>query len=624
MSTNERTMEHRVLKELGIDLTKEENDDYWIYPQGNTNDPLVNKILKKSGGKPKFCPFSEFLSEVKNSKGHPEYVIRLKKKPIIFLIECKSKVIEHQSKNLDKPASFNIDGLLYYSKYFKDDFTVLGLAISGSEKNNCRISYFEWKKNQNFNPENIQKLTKLKTLKNYLPFENEKVFDFENVRTSAEKINELVYQGLSFKVEEKPFFISACLIALKNEDFRNEFSNKTTPKILIGSCKQTIDHEIDEVQDKEKGKKYDDLKERLKRVISNNEKLSSTPNNEKNSFVNILSIINKDVRPYINQGDVIGEFYHEFLKYSTGNGGDLGIVLTPSHIADLFCDLALKELGQEKFTNEDRVLDICCGTGSFLVSAFHRGISRNNIYGTEIDADMSNLALTNMILWGDGKSNIYPRRDCFDKEIKKIFKEANCNLAFLNPPYSQKKKKNEQGKSEIEFIENACNLLKKGGLAIAIVPLSSAIGTKYKEEREKIMKKHTLKAVMTMPSDLFSGNKSGSHACVMVWKSGEPHSQQTQTWLANWKDDGFVVLKGKRFDKENRWSEIKKQWINDYCQKKDNYSSVFQTLDYKDCWLADAWVETDYSKLTEKNFEKTIRDYLAFRISVLEGEDLET
>lgn len=623
--TNERTMEHWVLKDLGIDLVTEKKEDYWVYPQGNTQDPLVNKILEKCGGKPKYCPLSEFLDQTKTGKGKPEYIFRHKKKPIILLVECKTEKDNHQSEQLDKPAFYNVDGLLYYAKYFKDEFEVLGLAISGWQKDNCRISFFIWKQGEkNFNPENIQKKEKVELLKEYFSSEIEILSGYsQSVRKSAEELHKVIYQGLGFTEKEKPLFISACLIALKNEDFRNEFPLKTTPKSLVSACKGAIEAEIESVQEEEKGKKYEDLKNNLKRIIGNNEKLSSIPNNEKNSFVEILRTIKRDIWNFIDKGDVIGEFYHEFLKYSTGDGKNLGIVLTPSHIADLFCALALKELGQKKFQFDDKILDVCCGTGSFLISALNCGANRNNIYGMEINPDVSNLALTNMILWGDGKSHIF-RKDCFDKEVEKIIKETNCNVAFLNPPYSQKKKKDARGKSEIEFIKYSCDLLEKGSLVIAIVPLSSAIGTKYKDERERIMEKHTLKAVMTMPPDLFSGNNSGSHTCIMVWKTGERHNKEIHsTWLTNWKNDGFVILKGKRFDKNNRWKEIKEQWTNDFCQKKDKYHSVFQALDWNDCWLADAWIETDYSQLTEKHFEKTIRDYLAFQISVLEEESEE-
>jgi type I restriction-modification system DNA methylase subunit len=59
--------------------------------------------------------------------------------------------------------------------------------------------------------------------------------------------------------------------------------------------------------------------------------------------------------------------------------------------------------------------------------------------------------------------------------------------------------------------------------------LSTAIGTKYETERKKLMEKHTLKAVMTMPSNLFVGNNSGSHTCVMVWEVGRANKESSET-----------------------------------------------------------------------------------------------
>ena len=116
--------------------------------------------------------------------------------------------------------------------------------------------------------------------------------------------------------------------------------------------------------------------------------------------------------------DVIGVFYHEFLKYSKGDGGGLGIVLTPPHIAELFVELV-------DLKPTDKVLDICCGTGTFLVSALNKTrkeakreekeLVKDNLYGIESQAKVYHLALTNMILHGDGKSHVY-NENCFDTE----------------------------------------------------------------------------------------------------------------------------------------------------------------------------------------------------------------
>jgi len=86
-----------------------------------------------------------------------------------------------------------------------------------------------------------------------------------------------------------------------------------------------------------------------------------------------------------------------------------------------------------------------------------------------------------MIVRHDGKSNIY-NKDCFDKNIKKELKEKNINIGLLNPPYSQK------DVCELEFVEQLLDILIVGGKAAVVVPMSCAIGTKFKEVREIIEK----------------------------------------------------------------------------------------------------------------------------------------
>jgi hypothetical protein len=128
-----------------------------------------------------------------------------------------------------------------------------------------------------------------------------------------------------------------------------------------------------------------------------------------------------------------------------------------------------------------------------------------------------------------------------------------------------------------------------------------------------------LDAVLTLPSDLFAGQNTSTHTCLMVWNT----DKNKETYLMNCKDDGFVVLKSKRFDKNGNWETVKKGWLSMYLTKylKQPTLAVSKKLTAQDCWLADAWVETDYSQLTEKHFEKTIRDYLAFRISIFSDID---
>ena len=67
----------------------------------------------------------------------------------------------------------------------------------------------------------------------------------------------------------------------------------------------------------------------------------------------------------------MGTFYTVFLKYASGDAKDKGIVLTPKHVTELFCDLAEFYLGK-KLDNTTKIIDICCGTGGFLIAALNR------------------------------------------------------------------------------------------------------------------------------------------------------------------------------------------------------------------------------------------------------------
>ena len=69
-----------------------------------------------------------------------------------------------------------------------------------------------------------------------------------------------------------------------------------------------------------------------------------------------------------------------------------------------------------------------------------------------------------------------------------------------------------------------------------------------------------------------------------------------------------------RVQKED-WNSIEEEWLQLYRDRSNvNGKSVTKLVNGDDEWLCEAYMETDYSKLTRKDFEKTVRDYLAFLI----------
>ena len=193
------------------------------------------------------------------------------------------------------------------------------------------------------------------------------------------------------------------------------------------------------------------------------------------------------------------------MRYANNDKG-LGIVLTPTHITELFVELA--EI------NKDSVcFDNCCGTGGFLISAMkkmlkeakgdtakEKQIKKSQLVGVEYQDDIYALLVSNMLLHRDGRTNIF-LGDCFKKasEIKKLFKPT---AGLLNPPYKTKKSDTE----ELEFVLNNLEILESGAKCVAIIPMSCVIEDTIisKNLKKRILDEHTVEAVMSLPDELFS------------------------------------------------------------------------------------------------------------------------
>ena len=263
--------------------------------------------------------------------------------------------------------------------------------------------------------------------------------------------------------------------------------------------------------------------------------------------------------------DFLGQLYIEFLRYANSDKG-LGIVLTPPHITELFADLAA--------VNKNSVVyDNCAGTGGFLISAMNKmvkdakgdsnavkKIKEKQLIGTEYSSSIFALACSNMYIHQDGKSNMI-HGDCFDKKVIKNVKAFNPNIGFLNPPYKSDKKRDTE---ELEFVLNNLECLEPGGTCIAIVPMQCALAQRGKvyELKQRILKKHTLEAVLSMPNELFFNSKVGVVSCVIIITAHKPHPKNKKTFFGYYKDDGFVKRKGKgRIDALLKWSTIKEKWV---------------------------------------------------------------
>ena len=220
---------------------------------------------------------------------------------------------------------------------------------------------------------------------------------------------------------------------------------------------------------------------------------------------------------------------------------------------------------------------------------------------------MYSLACTNMILRGDGKANMY-HGSCFDMTEEILETDMpRPNVGLMNPPYSQK----GDGLSELDFIENLLDTLEPGGKAAVIVPMSVAIDTKKGKlgYRKRLLSKHSLDAVMKMPLELFKGS-ADTQTVIMVFTAGIKHDPEKETWLADWSNDGFIWSRTEGRIPGPKWNDIHTQWLYEYKNKKEiSEHSICVSLTAEDEWTLEAYIDTNYDKLTKKDFEKTLFNY---------------
>lgn len=610
----EQYTEKLTLKEMKCTIGK--NPFGYVFPQGDvSNVDKIEKLLKQAGGKPKECRLEDY-SQGGRGKAKPEYVITFDDDiHTIIVVECKNSAKKHCSKDLNKPSIFSVDGVLYYAKFLKEEYNVIAIAVSGTSTQNMKVDTFYWMCGQN----NYTVLEKSKDIilepQNYIELikgnKLQKAYSLDEIRNTAINMHNALRE---IKVTEthKPIFIAGILIALNDEDFSKSYSALTSYKSVMQNIQNAIENVLKDSDIKNSRINY------IKQVfgtLQDNTKFAGIPLGHSKSITWYIEQLEMKIKPMMDYADstvdALGVFYHEFIKYSGGDGSGLGIVLTPQHLTEFMCDLA----GVNK---NSRVVDICCGSGSFLVTAMSKmfrnanpddveSIRRERLYGVEFDDGLYTLAIANMIIRKDGKSNIY-KGDCFNEVITSELKSKNINIGLINPPYSQK------DVAELEFVEHLLDILTVCGTGVVVVPMSCAIGTKFKEIRERIMKKHTLNAVFSMPDDIFY--PTATNVCVMVWTAHMPHDSTQETFFGYCKNDGFVKRKKPgRIDAFGRWDGIRKEWLKLY-RNRDVVDglSARHCVGYEDEWLCEAYMQTDYSKLTQEDFQQTINDYLSYLV----------
>lgn len=378
MSKNERKTENIVREELRRLGFYDPAADIQVEEQ-KSNIDAVKKLLKagsKSGG---------------GGAGSPEFIISAPSSPdFLLVVECKADVKDHTSAQvarllagqfieedddakLKRVQRFAVDGALHYAKSLSREFNVIAVAVSGETKKSAVISNYLWPKAA-IKP----KLLCSKggaIVDEFIPWfdyiENA-TFDtsvqklrFDELMNFAAELHDFMRDHAKLTESEKPLLVSGTLIALRNKAFAASFGLHS-PAQLQREWMRIIQDEIQHA-DIPQAKK-DNMTQPYSSIAVHPELGKATKAYPKGPLHELIDRLNRKVWPFISvyhDFDVVGQFYGEFLKYTGGDKKALGIVLTPRHVTELFALLA-------NVTKNSRVLDICGGTGGFLISAMHQ------------------------------------------------------------------------------------------------------------------------------------------------------------------------------------------------------------------------------------------------------------
>lgn len=247
-------------------------------------------------------------------------------------------------------------------------------------------------------------------------------------------------------------------------------------------------------------------------------------------------------------------------------------------------------------------------------------IKKEQLLGVELNAEMFTLAATNMILRGDGSSNI--RKGNTFKTPEELYTNFRANRLLLNPPFSYK----ENG---MPFIKFGLSKMEKGGLAAIIIQDSAGSGRATNSNQE-ILKNNTLLASIKMPVDLFIP-MAGVQTSIYIFEAGVPHDYDKTVKFIDFRNDGYKRTKRGLNEVDSptrRYQEIIKIYK---AGKNAKISNDLWNLDeiYVEDFITDSGSDWNFeqhkiidTKPKIEDFKKTVADYLAWEvINILKDEE---
>lgn len=550
-------------------------------------DQALNDYYSKNGGVGGNRPDAKLLLQDKNLVNYPILIEYKGYKDKLVKLDSEGKVANKTAKNqpdFKNINSYAVNGavhyanaLLHYTSYtdiiaigmtgFKDDSGNLEyeIGVYYVSKSNFGIGQkvddytdFSFLKKTNFD-KFIDKVKKLRLTQDEI--ERLKEQREQEINTSLVKLNNDIYQnekGLSER--DRVYLVVASIIAtlgvpgkvaaLEKQELKSSTEEENRDGDIILRKIKAFLNEKNLPQEK---------RELIVRTLQNTlttDNINKVENGE-SQLKRVFTKIVDDLGIYYKIGlttDFTGKLFNEmysWLGFSQDKLND--VVLTPAYVATLLARLA-------RVNMDSYVWDFATGSAGLLVASMNEmlndakdkikspdkfaiksaEIKANQLLGLEILSEVYMLAILNMILMGDGSSNILNKDSL--KEFNghygfgKTDEKFPADAFVLNPPYSA------PGNGMI-FVEKALSMMSKGYAAIIIQ--NSAGSGKATEYNKKILKHSTLLASIKMPIDLFIG-KSSVQTNVYVFRVGEAHQKDDTVKFIDFSVDGYTRTNRKK------------------------------------------------------------------------------
>lgn len=628
-------------------------------------DQALNEYVSKSGGAGGNRPDVKLLLQDKNLVNYPILIEYKGYKDKLIQLNSNGKIANKTPKNepdFKTINSYAVNGavhyanaLLHYTSYtdiiaigmtgYKDEVgkIVYSIGVYYVSKSNFGIGQkvddytdFSFLRKDNFD-KFIEKVKQLRLSQEEL--EKLKEQREQEINASLVKLNNDIYQnekGLSER--DRVYLVAASIIATLGVPEKVSALEKSELK----SSSEVGNRDGDIILRKIKAflneknlpqEKRDLIVRTLQNTLTTNN-INKAENGEsqlKRVFVKIVD----DLGIYYKIGlttDFTGKLFNEmysWLGFSQDKLND--VVLTPSYVATLLVRLA-------RVNKDSYVWDFATGSAGLLVAAMNEmlndakekikspdafalksaEIKANQLLGLEILSEVYMLAILNMILMGDGSSNILNKDSL--KEFNgnygfgKTGEKFPANAFVLNPPYSA-------AGNGMVFVEKALSMMNSGYAAIIIQ--NSAGSGKAVEYNKRILKHSTLLASIKMPIDLFIG-KSSVQTNVYVFRVGEAHQKDDIVKFIDFTNDGYTRTNRKKASCNLRDTDHAKERYKEvvdlvrfgksklkYFNEKEYYEGIIDPENGAD-WNQTAPIDT---KPTLEDFKKTVSDYLAWEVS---------